>query len=637
MFVRATYNREKKTVHYFDEEGNETLYIGGSFAWRTSNPGNLTKPSSYVMKSAIGYALRTSKSKVPFIIFPDRAAGQLAHQNLLREIYGDKTIRGMITQYAPPSENDTEGYIAFVTKKAGVSSSDVVGSLSKDKFEAVSAAMEQKEGWVPGIIKPLGKPVQVQMLDKLNQPFAGQSMQLKGEHGTVDVRTNTNGELPWIYSGLLGESVNIHYKRGQDDMEHVGQVNSSKAANAYTINAPYYRVPTRPRLHDNNEPQRPRVHIVQSGETLSAISAKYGVTVDAMVAANGLKDANHIYARQHLTIPATSDVHATQEAHRDVGPQPDRPAAVTVPKSAPVSSTAGKPAPQASATGSKPAPQASATESKPAPQASATESKPAPQASATGSKPAPQASATDKLPSATTSPPKKTANPAQPHANTPSQSSASSNSAASGVAHQHSPSGRPQTVVSSPTLELSGAAWCGHYPGSTSLDSLNASFKTAASAFIDALKDAKVTVKINAAFRPMERSYLMYHAFQIAKRKESPDKVPPYTGVNIDWVHRKADGSMDLDASIKAAKAMCTGFEINFNSAKQAVGRPGSSRHNYGAAVDLNIAGYAGKKIKDSSGHDVEVKSFDDLKKLGHGYGVIYFPKEKMHWSDTGH
>ena len=81
MFVRATYDREKKTVHYFDEDGNETLYIGGSFAWRTSNPGNLTKPSSYVMRSAIGYALRTSKSKVPFIIFPDHATGQQAHQN----------------------------------------------------------------------------------------------------------------------------------------------------------------------------------------------------------------------------------------------------------------------------------------------------------------------------------------------------------------------------------------------------------------------------------------------------------------------------------------------------------------------------------------------------------------------------
>ena len=94
-------------VHYFDEDGNETLYIGGSFAWRTNNPGNLTKPRAYLMKSAIGYAQRTSNAKSLFIIFPDRAAGQDAYQKLLKEVYGDSTIRGMITVYAPPSENDS--------------------------------------------------------------------------------------------------------------------------------------------------------------------------------------------------------------------------------------------------------------------------------------------------------------------------------------------------------------------------------------------------------------------------------------------------------------------------------------------------------------------------------------------------
>ncbi|RQH01678.1 LysM peptidoglycan-binding domain-containing protein [Paraburkholderia dinghuensis] len=584
MFVRATYDREKKTVHYFDEEGNETLYIGGSFAWRTNNPGNLTKPSSYVMKSAIGYALRTSKSKVSFIIFPDRAVGQQAHQDLLKGVYGDKTIRGMITEYAPPSENDTESYINFVTKKADASSSNVVGSLSDDKFKAVSAAMEQKEGWVPGVIKPLGKPVQVQMFDKLNQPFAGQTMQLSGEHATIDARTNANGELPWIYSGLMGENVNIQYKRGQDDKEHVGQLTTSETASAYTFNAPYYRVPTRPRLHDSEERPRPRVHIVQSGETLSAIAAKYGTTVGAMVAANGLKDANHIYARQHLSIPATSDMSSAQGEHGDVTPQQAASATVTKPTL----------------------------------------------------EPAAEASAMEKLQSTTSSPANATANPAQPHAGSASPSNSGSSSVAAGVVHQHAPSGHPQTVVSSPALEASDAAWCHRYPGSASLDSLNASFKAAASAFIGAMRDANITVKINAALRPIQRSYLMYHAFQIAKGKESPDKVPSYAGVNIDWVHRKADGSMDLDASIKAAKEMCMGYGTNIHSAKQAVGRPGHSRHNFGAAVDLNIIGHTGKKMKDSSGHDVEIKSFDDLKAVGAGYGVRYFEKENMHWSDNG-
>lgn len=607
MFVRATYDREKRTVHYFDEDGNETLYIGGSFAWRTNNPGNLTKPRAYVMKSAIGYAQRTSNAKSLFVIFPDRAAGQEAHQKLLKEGYGDSTIRGMITVYAPPSENNTETYIGFVTEKAGVSSTDVIGSLPDDKFKAVVAAMEQKEGWVPGVIKPLGKPVQVQMLDKLNQPFAGQAMQIKGASASFDAKTNDNGELPWIYSGLLGQDVSILYKRESDDHENVGQISTSSASNAFTFNAPYHLVPTRPRLHAKDESARPRVHIVQPGETLSSIAAKYGTTVDAMVGANGLKDANHIYAHQHLKVPPSdAQSQPTDQSHaQGTGAKPH----TTV--------TAAKPT-----TGS--APHASGTAVN----------------SAAGSNPpaaTPQVAAPASTGSAASSGSSATPHPSASAAPSSSAATGASAVAPAGVVHQHAPNGHPQTVVSSPTLEPSGVAWCSKFPGSASLSSLNDSFKASASAFIGAMRDANISVRINAALRPIQRSYLMFHAFEIAKGRERPDRVPPYSGVNIDWVHRNADGSMDLDASVKAAKEMCRGYGINVNSAMQAVGRPGRSRHNYGAAVDLNITGYVGKRVKDAAGHDVEVRSFADLKHVGDGYGVTYYPHENMHWSDTGH
>ncbi len=47
----------------------------------------------------------------------------------------------------------------------------------------------------------------------------------------------------------------------------------------------------------------PTVYIVQRGDTLAAIAARYGVTVQAIVAANGIKDPNHIEPGQRLTIP----------------------------------------------------------------------------------------------------------------------------------------------------------------------------------------------------------------------------------------------------------------------------------------------------------------------------------------------
>jgi LysM repeat protein len=58
-------------------------------------------------------------------------------------------------------------------------------------------------------------------------------------------------------------------------------------------------------------------HVVRVGDTLSAIAARYGTTVAALQAANGLANANHIYVGQHLTIVRSQTT---------VSPQP-RPAA----------------------------------------------------------------------------------------------------------------------------------------------------------------------------------------------------------------------------------------------------------------------------------------------------------------------
>ncbi len=51
-------------------------------------------------------------------------------------------------------------------------------------------------------------------------------------------------------------------------------------------------------------PQRQgTVHIVQWGETLGIIAQRYGVTVSAIAQANGISNPNYIYAGQSLTIP----------------------------------------------------------------------------------------------------------------------------------------------------------------------------------------------------------------------------------------------------------------------------------------------------------------------------------------------
>jgi LysM repeat protein len=54
--------------------------------------------------------------------------------------------------------------------------------------------------------------------------------------------------------------------------------------------------------------QAPIKYTVQPGDTLSSISAKFGVSMEAIIAANGLKNPNAIYVGQVLTIPKPGSV-----------------------------------------------------------------------------------------------------------------------------------------------------------------------------------------------------------------------------------------------------------------------------------------------------------------------------------------
>ncbi|PID85685.1 MAG: hypothetical protein CSB13_06795 [Chloroflexi bacterium] len=49
--------------------------------------------------------------------------------------------------------------------------------------------------------------------------------------------------------------------------------------------------------------EAPLIHVVSSGETLGSISQRYGVTVDEIMAANGLSNANFLNIAQELIIP----------------------------------------------------------------------------------------------------------------------------------------------------------------------------------------------------------------------------------------------------------------------------------------------------------------------------------------------
>ena len=62
-------------------------------------------------------------------------------------------------------------------------------------------------------------------------------------------------------------------------------------------------------IEDKPTPSGGTTYTVQKGDTLSGIAKRYGTTVAALAAANGIKDPNKIYVGQVLTIPGDEPVY----------------------------------------------------------------------------------------------------------------------------------------------------------------------------------------------------------------------------------------------------------------------------------------------------------------------------------------
>ncbi|QXC61946.1 transglycosylase SLT domain-containing protein [Aquihabitans sp. G128] len=75
----------------------------------------------------------------------------------------------------------------------------------------------------------------------------------------------------------------------------------------------------------------PGEHRIRAGETLSGLAAELGTSVEALAAANGVRDPNHIVAGRTLRVPATASTAATggvpafvKASRRHLGPVFDR-------------------------------------------------------------------------------------------------------------------------------------------------------------------------------------------------------------------------------------------------------------------------------------------------------------------------
>lgn len=114
----------------------------GTRAWRNNNPGNIRYGKFAKANGAVG-------SDGEFAVFPSYEAGRKAKRELLFNStgYAGKTIAQAITRYAPPSENNTQAYIATVAESLGLPADTKLSDLTVSQQGKMMDAMEQVEGF----------------------------------------------------------------------------------------------------------------------------------------------------------------------------------------------------------------------------------------------------------------------------------------------------------------------------------------------------------------------------------------------------------------------------------------------------------------------------------------------------------
>ncbi len=160
-YVRArSSSKHPSWVIYIADDGRNTIRSGGSRSWRNNNPGNLRYTRFARNHRAIGTA-------GGFAVFPDYPTGRAALSALLHGMpYFHLSIYSAIARYAPPQDNDVNNYRQLVTRLTGLDIQHKLQDLTDEEFTRVIDAIQEIEGYVVGVEKPVRRIIGAILKDK---------------------------------------------------------------------------------------------------------------------------------------------------------------------------------------------------------------------------------------------------------------------------------------------------------------------------------------------------------------------------------------------------------------------------------------------------------------------------------------
>ncbi len=147
----------------------------GARNWRNNNPGNIEFGQFSQSMGAVG-------SDGRFAVFPTLEKGSKAKEELLfgsRSKYVNLSIADAISRYAPPTENNTAGYINSIVKALGVPPTTILGTLDAGQKSTLLNTINQVEGFREG------KVLQASKGGILTGPLSGYPATLHGTEAVV--------------------------------------------------------------------------------------------------------------------------------------------------------------------------------------------------------------------------------------------------------------------------------------------------------------------------------------------------------------------------------------------------------------------------------------------------------------------
>ncbi len=117
---------------------------------RNNNPGNIERGQKW---AGLAKTLTPAQAKeTRFAVFETPAYGFRALAKTLltyQRKYGIRTVRGIITRWAPPVENETGAYVRGVAKRLGVGPDDQIDATKHETLYWLCEAIARHEagGW----------------------------------------------------------------------------------------------------------------------------------------------------------------------------------------------------------------------------------------------------------------------------------------------------------------------------------------------------------------------------------------------------------------------------------------------------------------------------------------------------------